>query len=200
MSIRVMVATAALVSSGAIGPAAAQTEYGIKGGVSFGNISNKGLLPGSLKTRTGLAGGFYLGARSSIVGVGIEALYAQRGARSDQSISIAETKLDYVDVPAYLKILIPTPGIRPFAFAGPQVSFEVRCHRADDADCVDDPDRKKTNYAGVIGGGVRLGGGHVAVNLEARYVYGLTDLKLSTITSSESYKHRTFMLLVAIGK
>ena len=35
----------------------AQVEFGIKGGASFGNISNKGVLPGDLKTRTGFAAG-----------------------------------------------------------------------------------------------------------------------------------------------
>ena len=37
----------------------AQGEAGLKGGVSFGNISNKGLLPGNLSNRTGFAGGIY---------------------------------------------------------------------------------------------------------------------------------------------
>jgi len=32
--------------------------------------------------------------------------------------------------------------------------------------------------------------------LEGRYVYGLTDLKLSTVTSSESYKTRSVLILV----
>jgi hypothetical protein len=46
----------------------------------------------------------------------------------------------------------------------------------------------------VIGGGVRLGAAS-AFTLEGRYIYGLTDLKLSTVTSSESYKTRSFAIL-----
>jgi len=38
------------------------------------------------------------------------------------------------------------------------------------------------------------------VTIEGRYVYGLQDLKLATITSSDSYKNRTFMILLGIGK
>jgi hypothetical protein len=34
---------------------------------------------------------------------------------------------------------------------------------------------------------------------EGRYVYGLTDLKLNTVTSSSSYKTRSFLLLVGFG-
>lgn len=181
------------------GALAAQAEFGVKAGASFGNIQNKGVFPGSLKTRTGLAGGLFLGYRASVIGVGVEALYAQRGARSDQSINDQWTRLDYVDIPAYVKVNIPTPGIRPFIYAGPQVSIEVKCRTANGAAACPTGGRKKTDYAGVIGGGVRLGGSSVGLTLEGRYVYGLSDLKLSTVTSNASYKNRTFMLLVGIG-
>ena len=179
-----------------------QGEAGIKGGVSFGNISNKGVLPGSLKTRTGFAGGLYVGYRAAVIGLGIEGLYAQRGARSDQVFALGsdpsvdpETRVDFIDVPAYLKLTLPAPLIRPFVYAGPQVSFEIRCRTAGDAACATTSTRKKTDYAAVIGAGVRLGG----LGFEARYVYGLRDLKLSTVTSSESFKTRSFMLLASIG-
>jgi len=192
-----LVAAALVVAAGS--PATAQGTFGIKGGLSFGNISNKGVLPGSLKTRTGIAGGVYFGAGASIIGFGLEGLYAQRGLNSDESISVAETRLDYIDIPAYLKVNIPTSGVRPFAYAGPQISFEVRCKTASGAECADASTRKSTDYAGVIGAGLRLGQS-TAVTIEGRYVYGLQDLKLSTVTTSESYKNRTFMILVGIGR
>jgi hypothetical protein len=75
----------------------------------------------------------------------------------------------------------------------------VRCRTGGGAECADPSPRKSTDYAAVIGGGLRLGRG-TGITLEGRYVYGLQDLKLSTLTSSDSYKHRTFMLLVGIGK
>ncbi|HEU5218358.1 MAG TPA: porin family protein [Gemmatimonadales bacterium] len=181
------------------GTMAAQTEFGVKAGASFGNIKNKGVFPGELKTRTGAAGGLFLGFRAKVIGAGIEAMYAQRGARSDQSINDQWTRLDYIDVPAYVKVSIPVPGIRPFIYAGPQVSFEVKCKTANGTTDCPDTDRKKTDYAGVIGAGVRLGGSSLGLSIEGRYVYGFSDLKLSTVTSSESYKNRTFMLLVGIG-
>jgi len=202
MITRTLFAAAALVTTAGT-PLAAQSawggEVGLKGGLSFGNISNKGVLPGSLKTRTGIAGGLYFGYSAPVVGFGVEALYAQRGLSSDESLAVSETRLDYIDVPAYLKINIPTSGFRPFVYAGPQISFEVRCKTASGAECADPSTRKSTDYAGVIGAGLRLGK-TTAVTIEGRYVYGLQDLKLSTVTSSDSYKHRTFMILVGIGK
>src|SRR5688572_7845807 len=114
----------------AAAPAAAQSawggEVGIKGGLSFGNISNKGVLPGSLKTRTGIAGGLYFGYSAPVVGIGFEALYAQRGLRSDESISVAGARLDYIDIPGSLKINIPTAGTGPVMYAGTQLAFERR--------------------------------------------------------------------------
>lgn len=194
-----LVAAVMTLALGGAGSLAAQGEFGIKAGASFGNISNKGVLPGNLKTRTGAAGGLYLGS-GGVIGFGIEGLYAQRGAKSDESIADAETRLDYIDVPAYLKLAVPTPGIRPYAYAGPQISFEVRCKTAAGDACPDNSGRKKTDYAAVIGGGVRLGGDRLGIRIEGRYIYGLADLKLSTVTSSESYKTRTFLILVGIGR
>jgi len=176
-------------------PLAAQAgvEVGIKGGVSFGDVSNKGLLPGNLKSRTGFAAGAAL-ATKGVVGLGSEGLIAQRGLTAD--VSTDELKLNYVDIPVYLRVRVPSPGIKPFAYAGPQASFEISC-KSGTADCADGS-RKKTTYAGVIGGGVRFGG-LTGFTVEGRYVYGLTDLKLSTVTSSDSYKTRSFLILVGIA-
>jgi hypothetical protein len=179
------------------GPVAltAQSGFGIKGGASFGNVSNKGVLPGDLGSRTGFAAGLSLASKGGLVGVGVEGLYVQRGVTS--STNGDARKLDYVDVPVYVRVMVPTPGIRPYGYAGPQVSFEVYCE-AGGTDCpANEPSgekRAKTTYAGVIGGGVLLGG-RTPFSIEGRYVYGLTDLKLGTITSSDSYKTRSFMIL-----
>ncbi|HEV8598753.1 MAG TPA: outer membrane beta-barrel protein [Gemmatimonadales bacterium] len=196
---RSLIAGAALVL-GMQGTLLAQPEIGIKGGASFGNISNKGILPGNLKTRTGLAGGLYLGS-GGVIGIGVEGLYAQRGAESDEPIATSETRLDFIDVPGYVKVRIPTPGIKPFVYAGPQVSYEVKCRTAVGGDCADysTSDRKRWTFAGIIGAGIRIGAG-IGLGIEGRYVYGLTDLKPSTVTSSSSYKDRSFMLLGSIGR
>lgn len=196
---RIVIAGAVLLL-GAQGTLSAQPEIGIKAGLSFGNISNKGVLPENLNTRTGLAGGLYIGS-GGLLGFGIEGLYAQRGAESDESIGDSETRLDFIDVPAYVKVRIPTPGIKPFIYAGPQVSYEVKCRTSIGGDCAgySTSDRKRWTFAGVIGAGVRIGAG-IGLGIEGRYIYGLTDLKPSTVVSSESYKDRSFMILASIGR
>ena len=184
-----------LTALGAAASLSAQT-IGVKGGVAFGNISNKGVLPGNLNTRTGIAGGLYLGSGGGLLSIGVEALYAQRGLQSDEALATATTKVDHLDVPVYLKLTLPVPVIRPYAFAGPQASFEIKCREANGAACPANSSRAKTNYAAVIGAGVKIGG---ALGVEGRYVYGLSDLKLATVTNGDSFKHRTFMLLLSLG-
>jgi hypothetical protein len=173
--------------------ASAQSGIVLKGGLSYGNVTNGGVLPGNLDTRTGFAVGLGLGPGGGhdVLGIGIEGLYAQRGVTSSSTPS-AERRLDYIDVPVFLRATLPSTGIAPFAYAGPQVSFELRC-RAGGSACPD-ADRPSTTYAAVIGGGLRLGAS-TALSLEGRYVYGLTDLKVSTVTSSDSYRTRSFLIL-----
>ena len=162
---------------------------GIKGGLSYGNVSNNGALPGDAKERTGFAIGLGM-STGGAVGFGVEGLYAQRGTTSD--VAGDSRELDYIDVPAYVRIALPIPVLSPFAYAGPQASFELKCGSGD-ADCPSG--RAKTTYAGVIGAGVKVFG----LSIEGRYVYGLSDLKLNTVTTSSNYKTRSFLLLAGIG-
>jgi hypothetical protein len=183
------------VALGITGTAAHAQGFGIKGGLSYGDVSNRGVLPGDLEGRTGFAVGLAAGSNWGLIGIGVEGLYAQRGVRKTASSDSRE--IDYLDVPGYLRVAIPTPGVSPFAYAGPQISFELRCH-AGSTDCPD-TDRAHTTYAAVIGAGVRLGGRRSAFSVEGRYIYGLNDLKLTTVTTSESYKTRSFMILGGIA-
>jgi len=176
-----------------IAPVAARAQkFGVKGGLSYGNVSSTGALPGSIKSHSGFAIGVGL-LTGRTVGLGFEALYADRGVEVP---TFGDRKLTYLDVPAYLRVGLPTPGVSPFAYAGPQVSFELKCNTSGSA-CPDNG-RSKTMYAGVIGGGLRFGalGG---LSVEGRYIYGLSDLNLGTVTTAANYKTRSFMILMGIG-
>lgn len=163
----------------------------IKGGLSYGNISNGGAFPGSVAQRSGFAIGLS-GNTGGMIGLGIEGLYAQRGF--DNSVAADARHLDYIDVPIYLRVALPTGTVSPFAYAGPQGSYELNCG-TDSGNCPDSG-RPKVTYSGVIGAGLRLGG---SVSIEGRYVYGLSDLKLNTISTTQSYQTRSFLLLLGLG-
>lgn len=173
-------------------PTAQAQGLRVKGGLSYGNVSNSGVLPGSLDARTGFAAGLALATSSGGLGFGAEALYAQRGVTS--STGLDARSLDYLDVPLYARVALPLPLVTPYAYAGPMVSFELRC-RSGGVACPD-TGRPKRSYSVVIGAGASLGGG--GLSLEGRYIYGLTDLKLSTVTSSASYRERSFLILVGV--
>lgn len=180
-------------------PAALSAQLGLKGGMLWSDVSNSGVLPGELEGRTGFTIGLALDAGKAPLGIGIEALYAKRGLESSSPAD--SRKLNYIDVPAYLRVAIPVTGIQPFAYAGPQISFEIACD-TDEGDCPEnDPgvgERPATTFAAVFGGGLRFGE-RSAFSVEARYMYGLTDLKLNTVTDSDSYKDRVFMLLAGMS-
>ena len=190
---RALLVFSALLVSAVVSPAAAQS-LGIKGGLSYGNVSNGGTFPGKASERSGFAIGLTANT-GGVVGLGIEGLYAQRGF--DNSVAADARHLDYIDVPVYLRLAMPLGGtFAPFAYAGPQASFELKCG-TDSGNCPDSG-RPKVTYAGVIGGGVQFGA-LSGMSIEARYVYGLSDLKLNTISTTESYKTRSLLLLLGFG-
>lgn len=168
-------------------PSLSQAQVGVKAGLSFGNVSNSGVLPGDNGQRTGFAIGIGIQSPGPGLGFGLEALYAQRGVQSRE--------LDYIDVPIYLRLEATNDALSPFAYIGPQFSFEISCATDGDIDCPSG--RPTTSYAGVIGAGLRFG--VRAMSLEARYVYGLSDLELDTVTSSDSYQTRSFLVLLGLG-
>jgi hypothetical protein len=162
----------------------------VKGGLSFGGVSNSGVFPGS-KSRNGFAIGLGI-VTSAPFGLGIEGLYAQRGITGDAG---GGRELDYIDIPVYLRLGITNPTAEPYFIAGPQISFELKCDDNGD-DCPSG--RDNVSYSAVIGAGVRLPQA-AGISVEARYVYGLSDLKLSTVADSDSYQTRSFLVLFALG-
>jgi hypothetical protein len=174
-------------------PAQGPTYGGLvlKAGLSYGDVSNSGVYPGGARTRSGAGIGIGI-VSGGTLGFGVEALYSQRGIIGAPGNS---RELDYVDVPVYLRLAAQNPAIEPFGYVGPQVSFELKC-ASNGGSCPSG--RERVSYAGAIGAGVRLpsvGG----LSVEGRYVYGLTDLKLGTVSDPESYKTRGFMLLFGFG-
>jgi opacity protein-like surface antigen len=191
--IRGFIAVVALAASAALPAVAAAQNFGIIAGYSYGSIPNSGgVFPGTLQAHSGLAAGLRL-TTSGPVGFGIEGLYAERGFTS--TIAGNSRKLRYIDVPAYLRVALPNPTITPFGYIGPQLSFEINCD-AGGGNCPSG--RDKTTYAGIAGAGVKLPM-LANISIEGRYVYGLNDLNMGTVTTRANYRARSFMILAGIG-
>lgn len=189
-SIRFFVAFSALAAA----PFAARAQgLDIKAGYSYGQVPNNGgVLPGKLSAHSGAAIGVGINSGGA-VGWGAEAMYAERGFNSTAAGS--SQRLSYIDVPVTVRISAPTPGLTPYGYVGPQASFELNCDGGGGS-CPSG--RDKVTYAGVIGAGARFGMLH-GLTVEGRYVYGLSDLHLSTVTTDANYKTRSFMILLGFG-
>jgi hypothetical protein len=174
-------------------PAANAQGLGILGGWGYGAVPNTNASgPGTLHSNDGFAIGLSAQTGGGF-GFGVDGLYAQRGFTS--TIAGNSEQLSYIDVPVYIRLAIPNPTIVPFVLAGPQISFELNCD-ANGGNCPSG--RPKTTYDGVFAAGLKFPQiAHLSV--QARYLYGLSNLNYGTINNQSNYHDRSFMLLLGIG-
>ncbi len=175
-----------------VAPAAAYAQggFGIKGGLTYGSVSQSGAAPNvNLSGYNGWTAGLSFGTASDSapIGLRVEGLYARRGVNGTSSTSDIR---DFIDVPVFLEVKLPIPGIQPYAYAGPQFSYELGCSSCSS--------NQNWSYAADVGLGVRLGTTS-AITLEGRYMWGLSDFNWSTVSSSSSYRVRQFLILAGIG-
>lgn len=172
--------------------ARSQVSLGVKGGVSFGTLSNK---QPDWKSRTGFAAGIAVDMRAKVIGIQPELLYVQKGVEIDgtPSSSSDAPKLAYLELPILVKVTIPTPGIQPMIYAGPSVMFRLSCSFGG-VDCTDQV--KSTDYGAVLGGGLRFGGNH-GLTVEGRYTWGLNDI--NDPSAGVKQNTRTFLLLAGVS-
>lgn len=192
---RIRTITAIAAAAAAMLPQAARAQsVVVKAGYSYSSVpNNNGALPGTLSSHDGVAAGIGL-VSSGLLGWGVEGMYAERGFNSSSAGS--SQRLSYVDVPAYLRVAIPLSSLTPYALAGPQGSYQLNCDAGGTGSCPSG--QPKWTYAGVIGAGLKFGS-LAGLSVEGRYVYGLTDLHLSTVSNSDNYKSRSFMILAGLG-
>jgi hypothetical protein len=180
------VATALVLGMAA--EARAQTEIGVKAGLTFATISESNLSP-NFESKTGFAAGVHFGFP---IGTNFmiqpEALITQQGAGI--SDSDGEIKLNYLQVPLNLRLNFGSGSVRPFILAGPYAAFKLSCDIDDSFDDDCDNDISGTDYGFDFGGGIRFSN----FLLEARYNLGLADVSDLELDS----KQRVFMVMVGI--
>jgi hypothetical protein len=147
--------------------AQAQATLGLKGGLTLSKLNAEeadGTNIG-LDRRTTFGGGAYfqLGL-GDVATLQAEALYTQKGARTDDSITTLE--LSYIDVPLLFLVRVPAgdAAIVPILYAGPVVSFETKCQLKDDGgtsvDCGsgsgNPPQTTSPDFGGAFGGGFEI--------------------------------------------
>lgn len=176
-------------------PALAQTTLGLRGGVSVATASFDSETLDD-ENRTGFVGGVFLDfGGSNLLGFQVGAQYAQKGADFDADQTIDELSLDYLEIPAVVKLGLPLGALKPSVFAGAALGFNTGCDAGADGDCGDDVG--STDVSGVVGADLAIYLGGLSLWADARYNVGLSDIPDGDAFGD--FKNRAFNLTAGIG-
>ena len=163
----------------------AQMQIGPKAGLSIANIAGdvEDYFGTTLDSRTGFNGGiFFMYQFNKMFAIQPEVYYTMKGASKKIEGVDVSVKLDYVEVPLFLKFVIPVEGsnVRPVIFAGPALGFnmsaKVKGESGEGSEEVDVKDYvKSTDFSLIFGGGVGFMVGTNELGADVRYSLGLTS-------------------------
>ena len=173
--------------------AAAQTPvtFGVKAGVNIAKVSTDDDSDNDdIKSLIGAVGGVFLGkAINDKVGLRLEGLFSQKGAKDAETGDDLKLKMTYVDVPLLLTLGSSSSGFN--VFTGPQMSFNTKAEVEADGGSVDvDDEFKSTDFGWVLGVGMERG----RVTADARYTLGLSNIA----ESGGEVKNRVFSVMIGI--
>jgi len=204
MSLRLLVATVAVIAFLPYGAAAQQVGGGVKVGLSLGDVpkfADEIYRGANTSLRTGFAAGGFIAVRfGNGFSVQPEVLYTQKGVKIDYSDGSTSADLrytaDYIDVPVLARYTFGK-GVRGYVIAGPSFNFQLNTKvatsffgQSGEQDVSEDVE--SLEFALVIGGGIELG----PLLLEARWSEGLTNLAADSTSEGPVIKSRTYLFLV----
>lgn len=175
----------------------AQATLGVRGGVSVSSASVDLGQTFDKNNRTGFAGGAFLdlgGSRPLGLQIGVQ--YTQMGVDLDLGEAVDEFSLDYVVIPAVVKLGIPLGALKPSVFGGVGLGFNTGCDVAG-IDCGDDIG--STELHGIIGADVAFYLEGVSLFFDGRYNVGLNDVIDTDSYSIDELKNRAWTLQAGLG-
>jgi hypothetical protein len=210
--IRRILTTIAVGTAAAAAPAAAQSGFGIVGGLVS---SNESINPASpvltTSSRTGFAGGVsYAATVSANLVFAPEVMYVMKGLNlsgTGPSITIkVKERIGYLEVPMLLRYMFGLKGASLLVTAGPAIAFKTSCTE-DQTGISGEPASQDCNdSAGANPGikssdiGVMFGAG-VAVHrfaFSVRYDAGLKNISQDTSAGASTAKNKAILALVSI--
>jgi len=144
--------------------------------------------------RTGFAGGAFLNYDAGLLGFQVGAEYVQKGVDLDISNTVSQLSLNYVEIPAVLKLGIPLGLVKPSVFGGVGLGFNTGCDNSG-TDCANQV--KGNEFAGIAGADVALYLGGISLWADARYHFGLDNINQSAVVGD--LKNRNWTLQAGIG-
>ena len=180
----------------AAAPAHAQTTLGVRGGISVASASfDTETFDDS--NRTGFVGGVFLDfGGSSLLGFQIGAQYSQKGAEFDGDAVVDDFSLDYLEIPAVVKLGLPLGSLKPSVFAGAALGFNSSCEQSGGSEDVCEQ-FSDTDFSGVVGADLAIYLGGLSLWADARYNVGLSDI--SDGSAFGDFNNRAFNLTAGIG-
>ena len=189
----------------------AQTTLGFKGGLTLANLDAKepdGTSVGLDRLSSFGGGAYFQVGLGDVLTLQAEALYTQKGARTDDSISTLE--LSYVDVPLLFLVRVPVgdASIVPILYAGPVVSFETKCKLKDNGgtsvDCGSGSGNlfqtTSPDFGGAFGGGFEVFMGSYTLQIDIRYTHGFVNIDDSASEQAGSAMNRTWSFYLGLGR
>ena len=170
---------------------------GVKGGVSIANIQfieeEEHI---DFDSRVGFTGGlFVVWPATAPIALQMEALYGQRGASIQDLGTSVQLKLDYFEVPVLARLSTPrnASGTAFHVFGGPSFALRVRARGTATFDgetqTQDIGDDLSGHDVGLVAGAGLEAGRFI---VDARYVWGLTNLNRNPREDDTTVKHRVF--------
>lgn len=172
--------------------AQAETDFGIKAGVSISNI--KGDNTDGLDSKTGfMVGGFASIPISAPAAIQPEVFYVQKGAKFGLGGADASFKLDYIEIPVLFKYTVDGESARPFFLLGPSLGFKMSAKTEVEGTSEDVEDVASTDFGLVFGLGMNM----QQFLIEFRYTLGLSNIN-DLEGDPDSLKNSAFGILAGI--
>ncbi len=185
-----------MISAMAFGQA--QFAVGLKGGVNLSKFDiNKGA--SNIDNRTGFNGGAFALIKLTKIGIQPEVLFSKQGSSYKVNTTDYKANFDYINVPIMLKLYLAA-GLN--IQLGPQFGFLSTSELINTATGVKDPQSvknlfsKKSDMSAAFGAGWDLPFG---VTLDARYVLGLSDVKLTPTISTDAVQFKNKVIQISVG-
>ena len=183
-------------------PAAAQSRFGLRAGVNFAKLTGDDINGDAIERLTGFVGGGFLETPVSrdIVNLHLGLQYSQKGFETEALGSEASVKLDYLEVPALLAVIVPGSGTTDFRlYVGPTFSYRVKCSGTAlgfSSNCDNDDSLKKFDLGGDAGAGLAFAIGSGTLLVDGFYNFGLTTIDNSS--SSDDVRNEVFSVTAGI--
>jgi hypothetical protein len=176
-------------------PALAQgVGIGAKIGPLFSSLSEAGVSDTGFENRTGWIGGLFIGGnRAGRVGVGVDILYARKGAT--ESETQGSINLDYLNVPIYARVNIGSPsrgGASVYGIGGLDLNFLIRSKLSNGDDIKEN--FKSADYGLALGLGVEI----TRFLIEGRYTKGLGNIAKDNVEFDTDVKTQSFALMFGV--